>query len=302
VRRRIVVLSWALAALLIAAGAVPTRAAGGIKLRAQASLYTDSKGAGLDAPEGVAFGPGGAIAVADTGAGRIVTYRVAADGIQPSAEYTLAEVSYPTRMKFTSKGDLLVLDGKSRQIARVTSAGAFKGFVDLAALGSPVVRGFTVDRQDQLFVLDVSVPRVIVLDAAGKLQREIALPAAKGFFSDLAVDPRGNLYAIDSLGRQAYVVRSGTAEVVLFGGSLDGELEFATSLASADSGHLFVVDQYGDGVVILGPDGSFQGRQGTMGVREGFLRYPSAIAYDPAGTILVADRENNRVQVFAIAR
>ncbi len=96
-------------------------------------------------------------------------------------------------------------------------------------------------------------------------------------------------------------MRTGSAEVAPFGGSLEQELEFATSLAAADSGHLFIVDQYGDGVVILGPDGSFQGRQGTMGVREGFLRYPSAIAYDPSGMIYIADRNNNRVQVFLIA-
>jgi DNA-binding beta-propeller fold protein YncE len=302
VRLGIVASSWTLAALLLAAVSGPAQAASGLKLRAQAPLYADSKGVALMAPEGVAIGPGGVIAVADTGAGRIVTYQVSADGIVPTSEYKLAEVPYPTRMEFTAKGDLLVLDGKSRRIARVTSAGAFKGFVELAVSGTPAVRGFTVDRQDQLFVLDVSGPRVIVLDAAGKLAREIALPAASGFFSDVAVDPRGNLYTIDSLGQQAYVVRSGTAEVAPFGGGLDEELEFATSLAAADSGHLFVVDQYGDGVVILGPDGSFQGRQGTMGVREGFLRYPSAIAYDPAGALFIADRENNRVQVFAIAR
>ncbi|MCU0222526.1 MAG: NHL repeat-containing protein [Acidobacteria bacterium] len=301
-RRRIVVVSWALAALLGGALLPASQAAGGLKLRAQAPLYTDSKGAALTEPEGVAFGPESAVAVSDTGAGRIVTFRMAPEGAQPVAEYKLAEVPYPTRMEFTSKGDLLVLDGKSRRIARVSSSGAFRGFVELPAAGAPAVRSFAVDRQDQLFVLDVSVPRVIVLDAAGKLAREIALPAGRTFFSDLALDPRGNLYLIDSLGQQAWVVRTGTTEAAPFGGSLAQELEFATSLAAADSGHLFVVDQYGDGIVILGPDGSFQGRQGTMGVREGFLRFPSAVAYDPAGTLLVADRDNNRVQVFAIAR
>lgn len=299
-RRRDVVLSLALVAVLAGAW-LPARAAGGLKLRSQAPLYTDSKGAALNAPEGVAVGPGSMIAVADTGAGRIVTFRAAADGIQPVAEFTLAEVPYPTRLEFTSKGDLLVLDGRSRRIARLASDGGFKGFVDLTVAGVPAVRGLAVDRQDHLYVLDVSVPRVIVLDAAGKLAREIALPPGKGFYSDVAVDPRGNVYLIDSVGQQAYVVRTGSSEVTPFGGSLEQELEFATSLAAADSGHLFLVDQYGDGVVVLGPDGTFQGRQGTMGVREGFLRYPSAIAYDPSGMVYIADRNNNRVQVFLIA-
>ncbi len=300
-RRSVVVLSLALAAAWAPATRFPVEASGGLKLRAQVPLYTDSKGNALNLPEGVAFGPASTVAVADTGAGRIVTFRAAPDGMQPVAEFTVAEVPYPTRLKFTAKGDLLVLDGRTRRIARLSPDGAFRGFIELPVAGAPAARALAVDRQDHLYVLDVSVPRVIVLDGAGKLAREIALPAGKGFFSDVAVDPRGNVYLIDSVGQQAYVVRAGSNEVTPFGGTLEQELEFATSLAAADSGHLFIVDQYGDGVVVLGPDGTFQGRQGTMGVREGFLRYPSAIAYDPSGMIYIADRNNNRVQVFLIA-
>ena len=296
--RKLVALTLLLAGL---GSGLPADAAGGLKLRAQPPLYSDSKGNALNAPEGVAFGAGSAIAVSDTGSGRIATFRTGAGGIMPVAEFALAEVPYPTRLRITSRGDLLVLDSRSRRIARVAMDGAFKGWLELAVSGSPAVRGFALDRQDQLFVLDVSVPRVVVSDLAGKPVREIPLPVGKSFFSDLAVGTRGDLFVLDSVGHQVYVVRPGSSEVAPLGGNLAEELDFATTLAVADTGHLFVVDQYGDGVVILGPDGSFQGRQGLMGLREGFLRYPSAIAYDPAGFVYVADRANNRVQVFAIA-
>jgi len=299
VTRKLVAITLLLAGL---GSGLPAAAAGGIKLRAQAPIYVDSKGVALSAPEGVAFGAGSAIAVSDTGSGRIATFRTGAGGITPIAEFKLAEVPYPTRLRITSKGDLLVLDGRSRRIARVAADGAFKGWVDPGAGGDPVVRGFAIDRQDQLFLLDVSVPRVIVADLSGKPVREIPLPAGRSFFSDVAVGSRGDVFVLDSVGHQVYVVRSGSTDVTPLGGSLAEELEFATTLAVADTGHLFVVDQYGDGVVILGPDGSFQGRQGMMGLREGFLRYPSAIAYDPAGFVYIADRANNRVQVFAIAQ
>jgi hypothetical protein len=299
VARKVVALTLLLAGL---GSGLPAAAAGGLKLRAQPPLYVDSKGTALNAPEGVAFGAGTAIAVSDTGSGRIATFRKGAGEITPVAEFKLAEVPYPTRLRITSKGDLLVLDGRSRRIARVAADGAFKGWIDPAASGAPVVRGFAIDRQDQLFVLDISVPRVIVTDLAGKPAREIPLPAGNSFFSDVAVGPRGDVFVLDSVGHQVYAVRPGSTEVALLGGNLAEELEFATTLAVADTGHLFVVDQYGDGVVILGPDGSFQGRQGAMGLREGFLRYPSAIAYDPAGFVYLADRANNRVQVFAIAQ
>jgi len=298
VARKLVALTLLLAGL---GSGLPAGAAGGLKLRAQPALYADSKGNALNAPEGVAFGAKSTLAVSDTGSGRIATFRTGAGGVTPVAEFTLAEVTYPTRLRITSKGDLLVLDSRSRRIGRVGMDGAFKGWLELAVSGTPAVRSFALDRQDQLFVLDVSVPRVVVSDLAGKPVREIPLPVGKSFFSDVAVGTRGDLFVLDSVGHQVYVVRPGSTEVAPLGGNLAEELDFATTLAVADTGHLFVVDQYGDGVVILGPDGSFQGRQGTMGLREGFLRYPSAIAYDPAGFVYVADRANNRVQVFAIA-
>jgi hypothetical protein len=53
--------------------------------------------------------------------------------------------------------------------------------------------------------------------------------------------------------------------------------------------------------VILGADGSFRGRQAGTGWKEGSLRYPSGLCAGPAGTIFVADRENGRVQMFAVS-
>lgn len=295
--RRVVALTLLLAGL---GAGLPAVAARGLKLRALPSVYADSKGVALNAPEGVGFGAGSTIAVSDTGAGRIATFRKEGDEIRPVAEFALAEVPYPTRLKVTAKGELLVLDGRSRRVARISPQGAFAGWIELAAGGAPAVRSFALDRQDQLFVLDVAAPRVIVTDLAGRTVRELRLPAGKGFFSDVAVGSRGDVFVLDSVGHQVYVAPPGSAEAVPLGPSLAEELDFATTLAVADSGHLFVVDQYGDGVVILGPDGSFQGRQGAMGLREGFLRYPSAIAYDPAGFVYLADRDNNRVQVFQV--
>ena len=71
------------------------------------------------------------------------------------------------------------------------------------------------------------------------------------------------------------------------------------ALAVDHLGRLFIVDENGGGIVILGPDGSFQGRQSNMGWKPGSLRYPSGLCVDTAGMMFVADRGNNRIQVFA---
>lgn len=293
-------ISLALLALALLHPSGPARAAGHLKLRALAPIYSDSKGTPLSAPESAAFGAGSLLAVADTGSGRIVMCSVTAEGITPTAEFAVAEAPYPIRIKLTSKGELLVLDGRSRKIARVASTGEFKGYIDTG--NSPGIRAIALDRSDRLYVLDVSAPRILMFDAAGKAAGETPLPASAGFFSDLVIDARGDVFALDSVGSQVYVVRAGASEASKFGVRLVEELDFATSLAVTRSGHLFLVDQHGGGIVILGPDGSFQGRQSAMGWREGFLRYPSDISYDDNAGLYIADRGNNRVQVFAISQ
>jgi hypothetical protein len=59
-----------------------------------------------------------------------------------------------------------------------------------------------------------------------------------------------------------------------------------------------MVDQYGSGIVVLGKDGSFKGRKLRMGWKEGELLYPADICLNEKGEIFIADRGNNRVQMY----
>jgi hypothetical protein len=52
------------------------------------------------------------------------------------------------------------------------------------------------------------------------------------------------------------------------------------------------------GVVVLGNDGSYQGRQLTLGWSEGSVYYPSQLCVNEKGIAAIADRGNHRVQVF----
>jgi hypothetical protein len=56
------------------------------------------------------------------------------------------------------------------------------------------------------------------------------------------------------------------------------------------------------GIVTIGPDGSYQGRELTIGWNDGQLYYPAQICLTEGGDLFVADRQNHRVQIFSVKR
>lgn len=293
-----------LTALTAVANVTAVTAVEPVKLRPLPALYASETGGGLRHPEGVACGAGGRIAVADTGNGRLLSYALAGDQLVPAPAIRLPELPSPIRVQFDADGGILALDGKLRRIARLTPAGKFLGYVEPPAEIAPgpmIPRSFAVDRAGNLYILDIFGGRIVVLDPGGGLLRRIALPDGAGFFSDIAVDGRGAVYAVDSVGARLYVARQDDAALAPLTPAMRAEMAFPTALAVDPQGRLFIADQHGGGIVIIGPDGSFRGRQAGPGWKEGTLRYPSGLCADGAGTLFVADRENNRIQAFAVS-
>ncbi len=275
------------------------------KLKPVASGYADTRGGGLSQPEGVGCDGKSLVVVADTGNGRLVTYRFTGEGLAPLAEIALPQLPYPIRVQVDPKGDIYALDGKSRRIVRISPSGEFKGYVeagDADSAGPMVPRSFRIGRNGGLYVLDVLSDRVLLLDPGGKLIRGIAFAKESGFFSDLAVDDSGTLFLIDSVGRRVFSAPRDSAAMAPLSGSLKEDLNFPTSIAVDARGNLLVVDQNGGGIVVLGRDGTFRGRQLSMGWKEGLLRYPSQICVGGDGSVFIADRGNNRVQAFLTTR
>lgn len=299
--RRAAVLAAALVALGAGAGSL---AAEPLKLRTAPPVYGDPDKAGLREPEGVAIDAArGRLVVADAGNGRLAFFRVTADGVAFDREARLRELPYPVRVQLTRAGEILALDGKSRRVVRVGVDGAFRGFLDPAPLeGRAVVRSFAVDSSDRVYLLDVGARRLVVAGADGKVQREVPFPPGHGFLSDVAVGPGGAVFLLDSVGRRVYALAPGAKAAQPLGPALTEDLAFPVALAPDGRGNLLISDQNGGGIVILGQDGSFRGRQSAAGWGAGLLRYPAQIAVTDAGTVYVADRGNNRVQVFTIAR
>jgi DNA-binding beta-propeller fold protein YncE len=288
-----------LAVLTLATAAL---AAGTVRLRPLPPIDADAKGGGMKEPSAVAFDGVSTLVVADTGNGRLLTYTVAGDKATPKAEIRLPELPYPIRVQITRQGRILALDGKHRRIVRIAPSGTFDGYLEAgAAAGDIVPRSFAIDRDGALYLLDIFRARVLVLDPQGRTLRQIGYPPDAGFLSDVAVDGHGTLFAIDSVGRRVYAARKDATVLAPFGASLQNDAAFPTALAVDGAGRLFIADEHGGGIVILGPEGGFRGRQASMGWKEGALRYPSGLCMGPNGILVVADRENDRVQMFAIS-
>lgn len=80
-----------------------------------------------------------------------------------------------------------------------------------------------------------------------------------------------------------------------------GKNEFnqPTDIAFGPDGDMFITDGYGNSrVVRLAPDGSFRLAWGDKGDKPGQFVYPHNIVIDDAGLVYVADRGNNRIQIF----
>lgn len=289
------------AALGLAPAAAPAE---GIAFVHQASIYVDAKEKPLLAPEGVACADNGALVIADTGNHRLLLYTYRDGRLGGGTEVKLAQLTSPVRLQLSGKGDLLALDGKTRKIVKVAADGTFGGLLEPTGLEGPVepvIGAFKLDAGDHAWLLDVAGRRVLVLDADSKVTRQVKLPAACGTVTDIAVDLAGTLYAVDGVGGAVWVAEKGATEPKLLVKGLKDKLSFPGYLTVA-RGRLFLVDVNGSGVVLLGMDGSYQGRQLSIGWSEGLVNYPSQLCLTEAGTAFVADRFNNRVQVFATSR
>lgn len=121
--------------------------------------------------------------------------------------------------------------------------------------------GLTVDKQNNIWLTDVGLHQVFKFSHEGKLLMKLGV----------AKTP-----ANDSL-----------------------HFNLPTDIAVADDGSFFVSDGYGNSrVVKFSSTGKYIKAWGTFGKKPGQFIIPHGIAIDQKNIIYVADRQNNRIQLF----
>ena len=273
-----------------------------VKFRHIASIYADDKGVGLRQPEGVVCNDEGLLIVADTGNGRLLKYTLQDKTLgSQTVAIKVPEVIYPIMLKMNSKNEIYVLDGRQRRIVRLSPQGEFIDYLEPTGIPSPasiVPRSFEIDGKDQIYVLDIFSCRVLVLDPEGAYQKHLDFPENYGFLSDVTVDSKGNVLLIDSVNATVFFAAKGSVNFSPLSQNLKEYVRFPTSVDTDTRGRIYLVDRNGSSIVTLGQDGSFLGRQTSMGWKEGLLNYPSQLCINNKGEVFVADTNNSRIQIF----
>lgn len=164
------------------------------------------------------------------------------------------------------------------------------------------VSDVAVDSQDRVYLFQRNDPPVIVFDSSGKYLRS--------WGSGKILDPHGifcigeRIFVAD---RDAHEIREYDTygNVVLVLGDrqkprFQAPFNAPTDVAVAPDGDIYVADGYGNSNVHrFSPEGKLRRTWGRPGAGPGEFTTPHAIRVHPDGRVLVADRENDRLQVFS---
>jgi len=180
------------------------------------------------------------------------------------------------------------------------------------------VVGIDLDSSDRVYVLTRATPRVIVYERDGRFVRSWG----EGFLTErthgLTIGPGDDVYVVDEGAEVVYrftadgtlqqtIGNKGVASNTGYDGkSLDsvrggGPFNRPTNVAIAPNGDLYVSDGYGNARVHrFSRDGKLIQSWGEPGTGPGQFYLPHGIAVTNEGRVLVADRENDRIQIFGL--
>lgn len=285
--------------------AVPGVMAQTLVLTPVESIYDAGAAGPLSAPEGVGCSDG-SVVVADTANSRLVRFEQTGGVVRNARVIKLRQLGYPVRVVLRPNGAIVALDRKSGNLLQVNERGRFAGawrLSDAAGRRTVVARAFALDARGDFYVLDGATGEVLHTDESGKLLQTIAPPAGSGIMADITVDRAGNVYGVTNVERGLWVAKKGAARFEPMVSDVAKHLAFGTSmLFEPRLSSLLIVDQNQHTLLSVGPNGAYRGRALRLGWREGMLRYPGQVCTTKTGELFIADRQNNRVQAFAIER
>jgi len=284
--------------LLCCFNSAPLFAANPLNIKFVQAIYEVDQETRLKNPVGVACTDEYLI-VADTGSDMLVKYPYTGKKIE--AKEIEMPIPVPIVVQVNSKNEIYALNGRDRRILIFNADGTEREY--LAPKGSPVgrnmvPRSFKIDRNDNIYILDISDEVILILDSAGNYKRHIPLPEQAGFFSDLAVSSNGTVYIVDSTQPSVYSAAPDAEQFALLTDDVAEYTNFPTNIEVDASDTIYLVDKHGGSIVLLGRNGSFLGHKFGYGWLEGQFFYPAQLCISQGGNIFVADRNNSRVQMF----
>lgn len=162
-----------------------------------------------------------------------------------------------------------------------------------------------VDSQDRVYVYSRSEHPMVVFDRDGNFLTswgDDILKDAHGIY----IDENDHIYCTE---RETHVVQKFTTdgELLMTLGTMDepgaeGEpFNLPTDFALGPHGEMYISDGYGNSRIHkYSPDGELIKSWGKPGTGPGEFDLPHCVRVDPRNRVMVADRENNRIQFFTL--
>jgi hypothetical protein len=285
----------------------------------------------FDKPMSAAWGPGGRIYVADSKNNRIVVFDrsgryllefggfgIAKPPTGTKVTWKPGQLNYPTGVAADTNGDIYVADFNNDSISVFDNKGAYlRRFPDPYR---PTGRGSAGRGNTGIAVTAVAVSRgkvyatdayqVLVFDTQGKLLQQFGRPGQGPGGLDhpngIAVDERGRIFVTDS--NQSRVTAFAPDGSVLWNtGSPISSLTTADpspfvlprGITILENHSILVADPLIHQLIRLNQDGALVLKYGDRGAEPGQLNFPNGVAARE-GLILIADKENNRVQAVRL--
>lgn len=282
---------------------------------------------------GLATGPDGAVYIADAASDRVLVYELSGVTriISGTGEMALFE---PSGVAVDAQGNVYVtdtwharvvkFDPQGRPVAKwgvgEEELGAGSGKMITRTDGTPEgnaakplgffgPRGIAVDQAGHVFIADTGNKRVVVTDSNGNYIGQVGTPgAAPGQFNEpigVAVDTNGNLYVGDSWNGRIQVFAVGPDGVpapaattlwLVNGWRVNTYLD--PFLAVSADGQVAVTVPELNQAALFDPTGKLLLTWGGKGNDDASMDGPSGISPAPGGGFYIAEKTNQRVQLW----
>lgn len=170
----------------------------------------------------------------------------------------------PTGVAVNSKGHIFIANKGRMKLLEFDAAGNFMRSLAEDVLVAP--HGLRIDKQDNIWVTDIETHMVLRINPNGRISLVLGQKDTSGLIDE-------------------------TRNLILFNKPAD--------MAFGLNSEIYIADGYGNSrVVKLDKYGNFIGTWGEKGNENGNFNNPHNVVVDNKGLVYVADRHNNRIQIF----